>query len=339
MQASVLFIACNHGRFVARAIRSAMAQDYRPLELVVCDDASTDDTREILERELQACPAHIRVVRIDNPRNLGLLATFNRGMAACTGDVIFPMAGDDISLPARVPTVMKVFADHPRCMLVFSNWIRIDEADRELPGACRFQEDRNFCYDGLPDDIYAAGKGPGATACYRSRIFGTFGDMELGSHPEDRCYWVRALLLGELRFLAEPLVKWRTHDGNLSHYRGGHDTAAARARIARDLRNRQNYGRQFVRDIRHALQLSLIQPGLAKHLCLLIRRDRERERLRRFSLARAPWRLWLAAARRLLAVAPTPNHIWRVLFTEPLIRMSKQKRQRQWTKWLGKHHN
>ncbi len=63
MKASILFVAYNQRRFVAEAIRSAMAQDYRDLELVVCDDASSDDTRAVLEAELRNCPSHISVVR------------------------------------------------------------------------------------------------------------------------------------------------------------------------------------------------------------------------------------------------------------------------------------
>lgn len=337
MKASILFLAYNHGRFVARAIRSAMAQDHELLELVVCDDASTDDTREILEQELQACPAHIGIVRLHNPRNLGLLATFNRGMAACTGDVIFPMAGDDVSLPARVSTVMKVFAANPRCMLVYSNWIGIDETERELPGERRFQEDRKFSYDEFPGNIYAGAKGPGATACYRSLIFKTFGNLELGKQSEDSSYWVRALLLGEIHYLAAPLVKWRVHAANMSNYRGGVDTPEARSRIYKDLLNRQNYWRQFMKDIRHAVQASLISQALANRLRFLIRQNREQERLRRLSLAHAPWRLWFAAARRLLRVSPSGDNIWRVIYTDPLIRLFKRIRQRQWAKRLGKN--
>src|SRR6478609_8800188 len=140
MKASILFITYNHGRFVAEAIRSAMAQDYPELELVVCDDASRDDTRAILDKELESCPPHITIVRAHSRENGGLIANFNRGFSACSGEIVIPIAGDDVSLPQRVSRIVSEFKASPECMLIYSNWTRIDDEGNTLPGASRFKE-------------------------------------------------------------------------------------------------------------------------------------------------------------------------------------------------------
>jgi len=336
MKASILFISYNHERFVAEAIRSAMAQDYPDLEVVVCDDASNDNTRAIVEEELKHCPPHISLVRVHSETNVGLITNFNRGMASCSGEIIIPMAGDDVSLPNRVSRIMKEFASSPGCMLIYSNWIRIDDEGGGIPGACRHREDKTFSHGLLPSCVYAGGKGPGSTAAYRGRIFETFGPLDECRRPEDRSFWVRALLLGDVRYIAEPLVKWRTHGGNWSNYQGGSDTAAARDRILKELICRQNYGRQFRKDINRAVMKSLVSQPLADRLFSIIAEERERERLRRFSLAKAPWRLWFGAASRLIVTSPTFGNLSRILRSDLTIRMNSRKRESHWKRKIKK---
>jgi glycosyltransferase involved in cell wall biosynthesis len=334
MKASILFITYNHSRFVAEAIRSAIAQDYADIELVVCDDASTDDTRVILEEELKNCPPHVKLLRAHSEENVGLLANYNRGIAACTGDVIIGMSGDDVSLLSRVSTVMEVFASNPRCMLVYSNWIRIDESGQILPGASRFQEDRIFSYDKSVRDIYAEGKGPGATAAIQTRVFRAFDPLELGNRPEDISNWIRALLMGEIHYLAKPLVKWRTHSENLSNYQVRKDRLETQKRILKDLLHRQNYYRQFNKDIGIAASNSFIPQTLAKQLLSTVMRHRELDRLRRYSLACHPWKHWKGAALRLIKTAPEAGTLFHILSSDFLIRASSSKRKRKWKRML-----
>ncbi len=336
MKASILFITYNQSRFVAEAIRSAMAQDYRELELVVCDDASSDDTRAILEAELRDCPPHISVVRAHTEKNVGLLANFNQGMATCSGEIIVVLAGDDIAMPHRVSRIVAEFSANPRCMLVYSDWQRIDADGSPLPGTCGHKEDKTFAYGPQPDCVYAGGKGPGSTAAYRADMHRVFGPLELGRRPEDRSSWVRALLLGEIRYLAEPLIKWRTHASNLSNYLGGGDSPAARKRIVRDLLHRQSFGRQFRKDIEIAECTSLITPDFARQLEVIIANDRERERLRRYGMTQAPWKLWQGSALRLMRISPVPGTMVKILFSELPIFHFKKRRERRWKKRIRK---
>lgn len=336
MKASILFITYNQRSFVAEAIRSAMAQDYPNLELVVCDDASSDDTQKILEEELRHCPPHISVVRAHTSKNVGLLANFNQGMAACSGGFVVVMAGDDVSMPYRVSKIAAEFVTNPQCMLVYSNWQRIDDSGQPLPGTCGHRQDKTFAHGTVPDCVYAGGKGPGSTAAYRADVFQTFGPLEISRRPEDRSSWVRALLLGEVRYLVEPLVKWRTHTENLSNYLAGVDNATARKRILRDLLHRQSYGRQFRKDIALAERASLITPDFARHLESIIDHDRERERMRRFMLAQAPWKLCYGSAWRMIKISPSPKTLLRIFFSELPIRMLRKRRERRWTKRIKK---
>lgn len=337
MKASLLFITYNHSRFVAEAIRSAMAQDYSEFELVICDDRSTDGTLTILEAQLVDCLPHIKLVRAHSETaNVGLLANFNRGMAACSGDIIVVMSGDDVSLPHRVSRIVEEFSSNPRCMLVYSNFERINDGGLLLDGSCKHLENKTFSYGLRPSCVYAGGKGAGSTAAYRANVFKTFGPLNESKQPEDRPCWVRALLLGEIRYLAEPLVRWRTHSSNLSNYKGGADSPAARSRILRDLLFRQNYGRQFKKDILHATREQLVSKKLADRLLSIIQIDRERERLRRFSLADSPWKLWQSSAYRLMKAPPFLGHFLRIIRGDFPIWVLSKKRDRHWMRKIRK---
>lgn len=332
MKASILFITYNQSRFIAEAIRSAMAQDYPDLELVVCDDASTDDTRAILEEELTRCPPHVTVVRAHSEKNVGLLANFNRGMAACSGEVVIPMAGDDVSLPNRVSALVGEFARHPACMLVFSNWRRIDAEGGLLPGSPKNTRTNVYTYGRHIADIYGGSPVYGAAAAYRATLSKTFGPMMIGHHPEDRCYWVRALILGEVRYLSQPLMHWRTHEANISNFLRGADSREARKKVCRQMLFRQHYSVQHIRDIRLALDRSLIEPGLAGRLLETVDIARERQRLRRYSMIAAPWKLWFGSARRMLARDFSYKSIRRVLLPNCGIRLSDRRRNLKWSR-------
>src|ERR1700722_4524531 len=78
---SAIIPTYNRGTVIARAVRSALEQTYRSLEIIVVDDGSTDDTLEIL----QTFGDSIRVVRQDNR---GPSAARNAGIAVARGNII-----------------------------------------------------------------------------------------------------------------------------------------------------------------------------------------------------------------------------------------------------------
>src|SRR5262245_41375183 len=92
----------NHERFVAEALRSAFAQTYAPLEIIVSDDCSTDKTFEIVQREVRGYdgPHQIRLNR--NTENIGFAEQVNLVTGLARGRLIVLAGGDDVSLPSRV---------------------------------------------------------------------------------------------------------------------------------------------------------------------------------------------------------------------------------------------
>ena len=102
---SAIMPAYNAEAFLERALESLLAQDYEPFEVVVCDDGSTDGTRQILDRY----PA----VKVVSQENQGAAAARNTAVAASTGELIAFFDADD-EWPANRLTLQAAYlADHP----------------------------------------------------------------------------------------------------------------------------------------------------------------------------------------------------------------------------------
>ena len=91
---SILIISYNHEQYIAQTLDSVLMQktDF-PFEIVIGDDASPDKTRNICEDYAQKYPHIIRV--LPTPQNLGVVPNYIRTLAACRGQYIAHLDGDD----------------------------------------------------------------------------------------------------------------------------------------------------------------------------------------------------------------------------------------------------
>ena len=101
---SIVINNFNYGRFLSAAIESALAQSYSPLEVLVVDDGSTDDSREVVARYGS------RVRSVFKP-NGGQASAFNAGFAEARGSVVIFLDADDALFAAAAETAAGLFED------------------------------------------------------------------------------------------------------------------------------------------------------------------------------------------------------------------------------------
>lgn len=224
MKTTVIVLAYNHERFIREALYSASAQSRPPDETIVIDDASTDGTASAIEEYVNGHPElSIRFLR--NTRNLGVTGSYARAVAMASGDMIFTMAGDDVSAPGRVERCVAYFEEHPGAMAVIANAEIIDAGSRpcgELDNCAGKAEPAALSLADLPAGAYfLRGRSScGAAAAYRAEVFRSFAPLRPGLYAEDDPAAFRAMLLGTCDFLPETLMRWRRHEHNLSHGTG-----------------------------------------------------------------------------------------------------------------------
>lgn len=135
---SVLIDTYNHERFIEQAIKSVLDQDMpmEGVEIVVVDDGSTDRTPEIVRR----FEPRVRLLRKTNG---GQASAFNAGIAACHGDIVAFLDGDDWWAPGKLRRVLEEMERNPEVGIVGNGITEVfdngDEQSEVLHEALRFR--------------------------------------------------------------------------------------------------------------------------------------------------------------------------------------------------------
>jgi glycosyltransferase involved in cell wall biosynthesis len=106
---SILISNYNYGRFIADSIKSALDQTYSNIELIICDDGSTDDSVQVIERYARQ-DSRLHLIR---KANGGQASGFNAAFAASRGEIIALLDSDDLFLPHKVERIVADFHAHP----------------------------------------------------------------------------------------------------------------------------------------------------------------------------------------------------------------------------------
>src|SRR4051812_48179920 len=122
---SVIMPNYNHARFLPGALQAVLDQSVRPKEILLVDDASTDDSVAVIERFAERHPV-IRFHR--NERNLGVVANIRRMLEMATGDYVVGCACDDRVLPGFFEKSLTLLGQHPGAGLCSSLSLVMNEA-------------------------------------------------------------------------------------------------------------------------------------------------------------------------------------------------------------------
>lgn len=208
---SICLPTYNYAHYLPQAISSCLSQSYEPLEVVIVDDASADNSREVIESFDDP-----RIKFVVNERRLGLAGNWNKALSLVRGEVVKFLFADDYLEDGAIEAVAAAFED-PGVDLVFSSARVIDgEGDyrythqpypesRRLPGP----EEAKRC---LLKGNYIGGPTSVAVRMGAFERAGKF-DERLRFHV-DQEMWIRILLDGDAYFLSEPQVSVRQHEGS-----------------------------------------------------------------------------------------------------------------------------
>ncbi len=202
---SVVIPAYNSQGTIERAVRSALTQDYDPIEVIVVDDGSEDRTAEVVR---SIADGRIRLVR---QPNAGPAAARNRGIGESRGEFVAFLDADDEWIPVHLTSCMKIFAERQDVGTVYS-WIehRLKNA-QEIYGD-RWERHRLFERVFWPS-VRMVTSGVVMRCCVLDKI-GVF-DETLRSR-EDIDLFIRAGEQYEIAELPEPQVIKYTHAAQMS---------------------------------------------------------------------------------------------------------------------------
>ena len=197
----------NGARFVKRQLESILIQLDQNDQIIVVDDASTDNTTQIIESLKDS-----RINMHKNTKNMGVVSTFDRALHLAQGDFIFLSDQDDRWLENKVSTVCGIF-DSQNIDLIVHNGFLIEENQTKFRSLFEVCNNSSGVIKNIVSNTYT-----GCCMAFRREILkkvlpipakrGIFHDAWIGIIAE--------FYGNKISFVDAPLIEWNRHGGNVS---------------------------------------------------------------------------------------------------------------------------
>jgi glycosyltransferase involved in cell wall biosynthesis len=216
---SIICLAFNHEKFVVETLNSVMQQNYQPIELIIVDDCSTDNTKLVINNWLST---HPEVQFIVNEINKGNTKSFNNALKFAKGEYIIDLAADDLIVPNGVQLQINAFqkSKFKNLGVVYGNAEIINEDGSFNSFYFPVNENGKVIAKRAIGDIYSSVLSTGDSICsvsalIKKSVFDFLEGYDETLDYEDLDSWIRASREYEFDFVDEVLVKKRTVTNSL----------------------------------------------------------------------------------------------------------------------------
>ena len=220
---SVIIPTFNGEKYIRDQINSIINQTYRPDEIIISDDGSTDGTLSKIPKEIIASAGIKLVVLTDNPKH-GWIGNYEWASKHATGDYIFNCDQDDLWIENKIESVIEVFQKHPDALLVAHDMDFIDENGKQKEAVSKKNMFHRIIREG--ETVELSKKEFLSRACCESIFVSlvTCVTKELLEHaipfPQqtavDQWEPFCALCYGKVYYLHRVLARHRLHEANLT---------------------------------------------------------------------------------------------------------------------------
>lgn len=208
--ASFVILAYNQEKYISEALQSALSQKCPPLEIIISDDCSTDNTYKVITDTASKYSGPHKVILNRNKKNIGINNHINKVIDLCTQNIIIPAAGDDISNDNRSSELLMSFENN-NSLLVHSDYTPIDSLGNKVE-----QESKTPLFHKETSAERAAKSFAlfvGATVAWHKDLFSKYGPLPNNPAYEDLVLGFRAALEGRISYVDKKLVQYRVGTG------------------------------------------------------------------------------------------------------------------------------
>lgn len=251
-EVTILLPLYNAESYIGPAIKSVLLQTFKDFELLIINDGSTDNSKEIVQSFKDS-----RIRLVNNHKNLGLVATLNRGLELAQADLIARMDADDLCLPQRIEKQVEFLKAHPNIGVLGTDIYIIDSTDRVIGRPPPIHSDpylinwvllRTCC-------LYHP------TIMMRKSIFEHSRSYNKNyKHCEDYELWLRLSNKVKFSIINQPLLYYRQHQNSISSSFSNHQLRLSAKAV-------QTFAQQrYQLHLPHKLARVLLNPRLASKL-------------------------------------------------------------------------
>jgi len=212
---TVICLCYNQERFVAEAILSVLYQTHPDIQLLVVDDASTDNSAAVIQALVRL---HPQINFLQRPENGGNCKSFNQALLRAEGEYIIDLAADDVLLPDRVSKGVAALTragDAYGVNFTDADWMAED-------GTFLYRHSARFPHETIPQgDIYQDLIGRfficSPSMMIKRSVLDALGGYDETLAYEDFDFWIRSSRIFEYCYTPEVLVKKRIVKNSMSH--------------------------------------------------------------------------------------------------------------------------
>lgn len=206
----------NHEHFIVECVNSILEQSYSPIELVILDDGSSDNSLATLQAFLDSVALVPATTTIDlqTQANQGMCHTLNTIAKRARGKYIAFIGSDDYWMPDKLKDQVDYLEQHPEITLVHSNAVKIDE------NGCRLKEidyskkqNSGSLFEAL---VRRTGGINTPSHLYRRSVYDSIGYYDPDYSFEDTDFWLRLTREHTVGFINKVHTAYRWHGNNLS---------------------------------------------------------------------------------------------------------------------------
>ena len=207
---SAIVLCYNHARFVVECLDGIKAQQYPNLELIIHDDASRDNSAEVIQAWLGRCNIPHKFLR--QKTNQGICRSLNYALSHASGKYISGIATDDVWLPNKLLGQVELMERLPaRVGVVYSDALQIDEAGQFL--SWKFIEGHRR-FETMPQGdihhiLWEGNFIPAMTTLVRSECYRQVGLFDEALFYEDWDMWLRISRSFDFVYSPEISAKYR----------------------------------------------------------------------------------------------------------------------------------
>jgi len=216
---SILIPTHNRPHFLEQALQSVLVQTYSNIEVIICDNSTSDDTEILIGKYMREYP---NITYIKNKINLGAYENFIKCFSLAKGKFVNFLMDDDLFHPTKITRMIEYIQNDPNISLVTCVRERIDENGNTLPPDV---STRSLVeYDTIIDGRALARKilvdccnyiGEPSACLFRKENIITFGNYQtvVTYKLTDVATWIELLSKGKGVYIAETLCYLRVHSG------------------------------------------------------------------------------------------------------------------------------
>lgn len=262
---SVIIPNYCHAAYLPERIESVLNQSYRNFEVIILDDCSTDNSREVIERYGAADP-RIRHIVFNETNSGSTFRQWQKGFELAAGEYIWIAESDDVAMPDFLESCMAQFDAHPTASVVFSDCIFVDAATQPVAdtrlskalarkrGGCTFYTGREFLTKKLVLQNFIANA---SMTLFRKSAIPTDREYTTYRYVGDWLFWAGCAENGDVVYIDRQLDLFRQHGSNTTSKSlvGGKNYDETQRMLAYLIKrlglssaySRYLYGKQYVR--------------------------------------------------------------------------------------------